>query len=100
MAHTIIEQLNKTFLTPFDREDIHALAMELDDITDMIHNIVSRLRVYDITGVDKNLGQFAAVIDQSVRAVAGPSKGCGMSKTPAWCSTPASRSIAWKTSAT
>jgi len=74
-AHTIIEQLNRTFITPFDREDIHALTMELDDITDMINNIVSRLRVYDITGVDKNLGQFAAVIDQSVRAVARAVKG-------------------------
>jgi len=69
-AHRIIEQLNKTFITPFDRQDIHALTMELDDITDMINNIVSRLRVYDITGVDKNLGQFAAVIEQSVGAVA------------------------------
>jgi len=69
-AHTIIEQLNKAFITPFDREDIHALAMELDDITDMINNIVRRLRVYDITGVDQNLVAFAAVIEQSVRAVA------------------------------
>jgi predicted phosphate transport protein (TIGR00153 family) len=70
VAHMIIERLNKTFITPFDREDIHALAMELDDVTDMINNIVSRLRVYDITGVDKNLVEFAAVIEQSVRAVA------------------------------
>jgi predicted phosphate transport protein (TIGR00153 family) len=70
VAHTIIERLNKTFLTPFDREDIHALTMELDDITDMINNIVSRLRVYDITGVDQNLVEFAAVIEQSVPAVA------------------------------
>jgi predicted phosphate transport protein (TIGR00153 family) len=69
-AHTIIERLNKTFITPFDREDIHALAKELDDITDMIHNIVRRLRVYDIVGVDKNLVEFAAVIAQSVQAVA------------------------------
>jgi predicted phosphate transport protein (TIGR00153 family) len=69
-AHTIIEQLNKTFITPFDREDIHALAMELDDITDMINNIVRRLKVYDITGVDKNMVEFATVIEQSVQAVA------------------------------
>jgi predicted phosphate transport protein (TIGR00153 family) len=69
-AHTIIERLNKTFITPFDRQDIHALVMGLDDITDMIHNIVSRLRVYGITGVDKNLMEFAAVIEQSVQAVA------------------------------
>lgn len=51
VAHTIIDQLNRTFITPFDREDIHTLAKELDDITDMINNIVSRLRVYDIIGV-------------------------------------------------
>ena len=70
VAHTIMEKLNKTFITPFDREDIHALAMELDDITDMINNIVTRLRVYNITGVNKNLVEFAAVIEQSVRAVA------------------------------
>jgi predicted phosphate transport protein (TIGR00153 family) len=68
-AHTIIQRLNKTFLTPFDRQDVHALAMEMDDITDMIHNIVSRLRVYDITGVDRKLVEFAVVIEQSVRAV-------------------------------
>jgi predicted phosphate transport protein (TIGR00153 family) len=74
-AHVIIERLNKTFITPFDREDIHALTMELDDITDMIHNIVSRLKVYDITGVDQNLVEFAAVIEQSVRAVARAVKG-------------------------
>ncbi len=80
VAHTIIEQLNKTFVTPFDRQDIHALAMELDDITDMIHNIVSRLRVYGITGVDQNLVEFAAVIEQSVRAVSGAVGGLRHSK--------------------
>jgi len=69
-AHTIIQQLNKTFITPFDRQDVHALVMEMDDITDMIHNIVSRLRVYGITGVNQNLVEFAIVIEQSVRAVA------------------------------
>ncbi len=79
-AHTIIEQLNKTFITPFDREDLHALAMELDDITDMIHNIVSRLRVYDISGVDRNLVEFAAVIEQSVQAVARAIGGLRRSK--------------------
>ncbi len=80
VAHTIIEQLNKTFVTPFDRQDIHALAMELDDITDMIHNIVSRLRVYGITGVDQNLVEFAAVIEQSVRAVSRAVGGLRHSK--------------------
>jgi len=74
-AHTIIERLNKTFITPFDREDIHALVMGLDDVTDMINNIVRRMRVYDIAGVDRNLVEFAGVIEQSVRAVARAVKG-------------------------
>jgi predicted phosphate transport protein (TIGR00153 family) len=69
-AHTIIEQLNKTFITPFDREDIYALAKEIDDVIDMINTIVSRLRIYHITGVDKNLVEFAAVIELSVHAMA------------------------------
>jgi predicted phosphate transport protein (TIGR00153 family) len=70
VAHKIIEQLNKTFITPFDREDIHSLTKELDDIVDMLDTIVSRLRIYNITGVDKNLVEFAVVIEQSVQAVA------------------------------
>jgi predicted phosphate transport protein (TIGR00153 family) len=70
VAHTIIEQLNKTFITPFDREDIHTLAKEVDDITDMLNNITGRLRVYNITAVNGNLVEFSAVIEQSVRAVA------------------------------
>jgi predicted phosphate transport protein (TIGR00153 family) len=80
VAHTIIQQLNKTFITPFDRQDVHALVMEMDDITDMIHNIISRLRVYSITGVDQNLVEFAAVIEQSVRAVARAIGGLRHSK--------------------
>jgi uncharacterized protein len=79
-AHTIIKRLNKTFITPFDRQDIHALATELDDITDMIDNIVSRLRVYGLTGVDPNLVEFAAVIEQSVQAVARAVGGLRHSK--------------------
>lgn len=74
-AHTIIEQLNKTFITPFDREDIHALVKELDDIIDMINTIISRLRIYKITGVNKHLIEFAAVIEESVQAVARAVKG-------------------------
>jgi predicted phosphate transport protein (TIGR00153 family) len=69
-AHAIIERLNKTFLTPFDRQDIHTLTNQIDDITDMIHNIIRRLGVYNIVGVNENLVEFATVIEQSVQAVA------------------------------
>jgi hypothetical protein len=75
VAHTIIEQLNKTFITPFDREDIHRLAKELDDVIDMINTIVSRMKIYKITGVNKNLVEFASVIQESVNALACAIKG-------------------------
>jgi hypothetical protein len=74
-AHAIIEALNKTFITPFDREDIHSLAIELDDIVDMLYTIVSRLKVYKLNGINPNLVQFAAVIEESVQAVAHAVKG-------------------------
>ncbi len=69
VAHTIIDTVNKTFITPIDREDIYALTMEIDDIVDMINTIVSRMRIYNISGVDKNLVEFAEVIEQSVQAI-------------------------------
>jgi predicted phosphate transport protein (TIGR00153 family) len=75
VAHNIIEQLNKTFITPFDREDIHRLAKELDDVIDMFNTIVSRLKVYKVTRIDKNLIEFACVIEQSVNGVSCAVKG-------------------------
>lgn len=75
LTHDILDRLNKTFITPFDREDIHALAKELDDVIDMIYTIANRMKVYKLEGIDKNLVLFAVVIEDSVRAVACAVKG-------------------------
>lgn len=75
VAHDIIAQLNKTFITPFDREDIYALAKELDDVVDMINTILGRMVVYKLSGVNENLVRFAAMIDDSVNALALAVKG-------------------------
>jgi len=69
IAHDIIERLNKTFITPFDREDIHTLTVQIDDIIDMIYTIMNRVKVYKVDRPDKNLIEFAAVIHQSVQSV-------------------------------
>jgi uncharacterized protein len=45
-THQIYEQLNKSFLTPFDREDIHALASHLDDVLDYIYAVSQRIQWY------------------------------------------------------
>ncbi len=75
VSHEIFEHLNKTFITPFDREDIHALAKELDNITDMLNTIVSRLWVYKLATKDENLVKFSLVISESVNAVSRAVKG-------------------------
>jgi len=46
LTHDIIKKLNKTIITPFDREDIHALASKLDDILDFIWGTAERLAVF------------------------------------------------------
>ena len=75
VAHAIIDQLNKTFITPFEREDIHALTKQLDDVIDMIYTIANRLRVYKIKKANKTLVEFASVIEESVRCIASAIKG-------------------------
>ncbi|MBI4711527.1 MAG: DUF47 family protein [Candidatus Omnitrophica bacterium] len=63
----IMDQLNNTFITPFDREDIHDLAKRLDDIVDMLYTLTKRLRVYKILSMERNLTEFARVIEMSVK---------------------------------
>ena len=49
LTHEIMKKLNKTFITPIDREDLHALAASLDDVLDLIWGAVDRILVFRIT---------------------------------------------------
>lgn len=46
ITHTIFDQLNKSFITPFDREDIQELASNIDDVVDTINGVAQRIRLY------------------------------------------------------
>jgi predicted phosphate transport protein (TIGR00153 family) len=48
MTHEVIEVLNRTFVTPLDREDIYKLAESLDNVVDQIDEAASRLIIFDI----------------------------------------------------
>ncbi|MGE5751098.1 MAG: DUF47 domain-containing protein [Nitrospirota bacterium] len=48
LTHDIMKDLNKTFLTPIDREDIHALASRIADVIDLMWAAVDRMTVYQI----------------------------------------------------
>jgi len=49
LVHTILQRLNTTFVTPFDREDIHELAEELDDVVDDLLEVSHRMQLTGIT---------------------------------------------------
>lgn len=62
MTHAILVKLNQTFITPFDREDIHALASALDDVLDFVHAAGERLVMYKIPRTPGAVSELAGVV--------------------------------------
>ena len=74
-VHTIYEALNKTFITPIDREDIIALASDLDNVLDLIDAAANRMDLYEIPEPSRAMLDFAEVL---VEATAALEKAVGM----------------------
>ena len=66
VTHTIVDRLNKTFITPFDREDIYALAQEMDDVVDLTEAALQRLFIYQPGTKRACVDDFSRVITQAV----------------------------------
>jgi predicted phosphate transport protein (TIGR00153 family) len=62
ITHEIFVELSKNFITPFDREDIHALASALDDIADYVHGSANRMYLYNLTTVTEPMKKLADLI--------------------------------------
>ncbi len=62
LTHRVLVKLHQTFITPFDREDIHALASSLDDVLDFIYAAGERLTTYGIENPPEAAGQLADII--------------------------------------
>jgi uncharacterized protein len=62
MTHDIIRMLNQTFITPFDREDIHRLTSSLDDVLDFVNAAAVRMTMYQITSPPPAAADLAALI--------------------------------------
>jgi len=65
-THRIVKQVNSTFITPFDREDIYALASSLDDVMDYMDETVDLILLYGVTSLP---AEFAGQVDVLQRAV-------------------------------
>ncbi|MBZ0159221.1 MAG: DUF47 family protein [bacterium] len=69
LTHQIIRKLNRTFITPIDREDIHGLAVAMDDVMDLIEASASRMNLYKIKQSTQEAGKLAHVILKSAEEI-------------------------------
>jgi len=63
-THDIIRRVNQTFVTPFDREDIYALASGLDDVMDYMEEAVDLVLLYEVQTLPGELAQQVEVIQR------------------------------------
>lgn len=68
LIHTIITELTATFLTPFDREDIHRLASTLDSILDELNAAAKRIVLYKVEEIPTQLLEIGAHIEACSKA--------------------------------
>jgi len=64
LTHTIATKLNKSFITPFDREDIYLMSSALDDIVDLIDDAARAIIDFDVHEIKSYAREFAGVIEK------------------------------------
>jgi predicted phosphate transport protein (TIGR00153 family) len=69
ITHEIIQRLNRTFVTPLDREDIFALARSLDDIMDAIDASATLIKLYRLDSVRFGARELASIITACTKQV-------------------------------
>jgi uncharacterized protein len=75
LTHEIVQTLNRTFITPFEREDIYALSSGLDDVLDYIDEIAETIVLYGITEISAAAKSMAGlIVEAAVQIQAAVSK--------------------------
>jgi len=69
LTHTITTKLNKSFITPFDREDIYTLSVAMDDVSDYIDAAARAMVMYDIHESDPYALKLAKIIQKLTEAI-------------------------------
>lgn len=65
IQNKIFDELNNTFITPFDREDINNLASTMDDVTDYINSCAKRIMLYNPKRIPESATQLAEIVKNS-----------------------------------
>jgi len=66
LTHKIFEELNLSFITPFDREDIYELAKGLDDVLDLIDHVADLLLLYQIDKLSNDDALLLSVVSRAI----------------------------------
>ncbi|HXO22649.1 MAG TPA: DUF47 family protein [Thermoanaerobaculia bacterium] len=69
ITRQVFDALNSTFITPFDREDIRAIATDLDDILDYLEGVAQHLVLFELEESTDALRQFAAILVDMVEEI-------------------------------
>ena len=64
LTHNISTRLNKSFITPFDREDIYMMSTALDDIVDLIDDAARAIIIFDVKEITEYAHDFASVLER------------------------------------
>ena len=64
ITHSIVRQVNQTFVTPIDREDIYALATGLDDVMDRMDEAADLILLYEVTTLPKGFAKQVALLQR------------------------------------
>ena len=68
MRRILIEELDKTFVTPIDREDIYSLSRAIDDIVDYANTTVDEMEIYEIKG-DSHIKEMVNILRKAAREI-------------------------------
>lgn len=69
ITHNIVKKLNQTFITPFDREDIHELASRIDDVIDLADAVATRLITYRVKEILPGVLDLAKTVRDSTAQI-------------------------------
>ena len=69
MSHEIGHKLEHTFVTPFDREDIHALISRMDDVLDLIEEVADTCILYNVQAPDETVSSQAQIVTRQCEQI-------------------------------
>jgi predicted phosphate transport protein (TIGR00153 family) len=69
ITHAIMTRLNQTFITPFDREDIHELASKIDDVLDLVDAVATRLVMYRVKTIRPGVVELAKTVEEATKQI-------------------------------